>query len=153
MTTLAYRDGILAADTVLMPSGWSVQKVYRLPDGGVVGGCGLWRAVYAGIQWLVSGEQGDPPDMEDASLLIVRPDGVVWAVQNAFPAFPLMDTMVTMGCGGDAALAAMKMGKTAPEAVALATAVDTQTRAPVQSIMVQQVDAFEPVKTHAKRRR
>lgn len=65
----------MAADTQLTGDyKLRVQKIVRLPDGGVAGGAGVWHRAYAGMQWLAGGEQGEPPKIKGATLLILRPD-------------------------------------------------------------------------------
>lgn len=151
MTTIAFKDGIMAVDT--QATDYStisrVQKLYRLPDGGVVAGCGSSRKCWAGIKWMVEGERGDPPNIDGAYLIIARPDGTLWQVEDEFPAFPLEGDMVAHGCGRDAALMAMRMGMDAVDAVFATCGQDAMTSPPVQSMAVFQFD-FPPLMTHTK---
>jgi hypothetical protein len=51
MTVIAFKDGIMAADTLAQDgqSRYRVQKIARLPDGGVAGMCGDCAAGYAAL--------------------------------------------------------------------------------------------------------
>lgn len=111
MTTVAVRDGVMAADTQLSASTiHRAQKVFELPGGGCVGGCGEWSKAYAAISWLLGGRQGDAPEFENAELVILRPDGSVWIACERFPEFPILDDVAAIGCGSAAAMALMHQG-------------------------------------------
>ena len=66
MTVIAYKAGVMAADTMLSAynSQHRAQKIVRLPDGGVAGGCGQWNRAWAGLKYLADGG-----DMDASSLL------------------------------------------------------------------------------------
>jgi hypothetical protein len=153
LTVLAYKAGILAADTQL--TGGSAinraQKIVRLPDGGVAGGCGLWSRAYAGLKWLEEGRRGDPPDMTGATLLIVKPDGTIWLAEDEFPEYPLIAEYASVGCGSDAATMAMRLGLGAVEAVQHTIGQDAFCGELVQSIEVILQQELPDVKTHTKR--
>lgn len=132
MTTIAARDGIMAADSQC--SGdyvLRVRKIHRLPDGSLVAGCGTSAAVYAAIQWAASGRQGDPPDIDGSRLLFLRQDGSLWLADGRFPEFPLADKFAAIGSGSMAAQTAMRLGQSAIEAVRTACQVDDGSSAPV----------------------
>lgn len=154
MTTVAVKDGVMAADTQIT-SDYAIHapKLFRLPDGGVAGGAGDWSRAYAGIKWLMEGERGDPPNLSDADILILRPDGSIWKANEEFPAYPLLDKVAAIGCGSLAAMVAMRGGASAVEAVMSVAASDVYTNAPVMSMTAESVD-FSPASMHvAKRKR
>ena len=160
MTVVAFRDGVMAADTRLSDynSAARATKLVRLPDGGVAGGCGLWAAAYAGLKWLAEGGSLDGaegkarlPDIEGATLLIARPDGVLWLLESRFPAYPLLDTTAVIGCGAEAAKALLATGHSAPEAVAMVTKQDLLCGGPVQSLEVEPTHEYAKLKTHSAR--
>lgn len=150
LTTIAYRDGVMAADTQATDYNAisRVQKLWRLPDGGVVGVCGETRRCYAGVKWLLDGEKGDPPSIEGAYLIIVRADGTIWVAEGEFPAYPVMGDAIAHGCGRDAAVMAMRLGKSAVEAVFEACGQDAMSSPPVQSLEVCPPREFPDVVTH-----
>jgi hypothetical protein len=149
LTTIAYRDGVMAADTQVtdLNVAFHTQKIWRLPDGGVVAACGAAAKGFAGIKWMLDGEHGDPPSIEEATLVIARPDGSLWVADNQFPAFPLLDHYYATGCGRDFALKALADGKSAVEAVFAAAQHDLMTEAPVMSLAVVPRD-FPEVEMH-----
>ena len=133
MTTVAVRDGIMAADSQLSGSTvFRVQKIYELPGGGCVGGCGEWAKAYSAISWLLGGRQGDAPDFENAELVILKPDGSVWLACERFPEFPILDGVAAIGCGSAAAMALMHAGFSAKEAVVRTCLTDPGSSQPVQ---------------------
>jgi hypothetical protein len=159
MTVIAYKDGVMAADTMLSAhnSQSRAQKIVRLPDGGVAGGCGLWTRAYSVLSWLADGgdagaRKGDspePPNVADAQVLIARPDGSLWLLEDEFPAYPLRDAIASIGCGSDAALMAMTLGLSAVEAVSRVTRQDVLCGDPVQSLEVVPSVDMPALKTHS----
>lgn len=137
MTTVAVDEtGLVAADTQLTSANYvlRVSKLFRMPDGSVITGCGSWALIYARIQWHLEGEVGDPPDIRAGDIVIVKPDGVIWLAEGDFPAYPIMDKSIAVGCGRDLARSALARGKSALEAVQEAVGLDCYTSDPVQSM-------------------
>lgn len=133
MTTIAYKDGIIAGDTQLSADNviYRVCKIYQTPDGGLVGGCGEWNKAYAAIDWLLNGKVGEPPEFKEAQLLLIDHKGALWFADESFPAYPILDKHAAIGCGAQAAMLAMNAGATAIEAVRQVISVDSGTSAPV----------------------
>lgn len=136
------------------------QKIVRLPDGGIAGGCGAWTRAYAVLQYLAAGGSIDvrdgAPSASDASVLVAKPDGSLWLIDGEFPAYPLMDEVAAVGCGADAAMMAMSLGLSAVEAVSRVTRQDVLCGDPVQSLELYQAPEYPGVATHkpkAKRRK
>ena len=161
MTVIAFKDGVMAADTQLTQFNSRVraQKIVRLPDGGVAGGCGSWAAAYAGLKWLADGgsDTGDEgkkllPDIDEATILIARPDGSLWLLESRFPAFPITDKFAAVGCGNDAAMMALNSGRSAVEAVHAVIQQDVLCGDPVQSMEVEATHEYSGPKTHRKRK-
>lgn len=73
MTAIAVKAGLVVVDSQATLGNYAmrVQKLVRLPDGGVAAGAGMWPQAYAALMWLAQGEQGSPPDIEEASIVIV----------------------------------------------------------------------------------
>lgn len=139
MTTVVATPEGMAADTQATGDCvYRVQKIFRLPDGGVVGFCGLTCRGYAAAKWVVDGEQGDPPKIKGAYLLILRPDRSLWMVDGEFPAYPLMDKSAAIGAGAQAAMCALNAGKGAAEAVKEACRLDAYTSDPIQYLALEQ---------------
>lgn len=159
MTTAAIADGVVAVDTQVTGGTYAVQaaKLVRVWDGGVAVAAGAFRAGYAGLKWLAEGERGDPPDIEGATIAIVRPDGVIWLADDGWPAFPLMERSYAIGCGQDLVRMAMANGADPVQAVAQACELDINSSAPILSMAVCPTHEY-PAATvhevrHAKRKR
>lgn len=155
MTTAAISEGVVAADTQLTGGNYAVRiaKMVRLQDGGVAVGCGAWASAWAGLQYLAGGEKGEPPDLDGASIAIVRPDGSIWLAEGTFPAYPLMDRTFALGCGQDLARKALADGKDPVQAVAEACELDAQSSAPIMSMTVEAVEFSPPTFHEVKRGR
>ena len=157
MTTVAYKNGAMAADSQLTCDNRKtrVQKIVRLPDGGIASGCGLWVAAYAGLKFLAAGGCEDDavlPNIEDATLLIAKPDGSLWVLDGRFPAYPILDTVYAIGCGSEAALMAMAKGDGAVSAVLAAIDQDALCGSPVHSMEIIQPLDYPSAKTHRKKK-
>jgi hypothetical protein len=138
MTTIAANESGMAADTQATGDCiYRVQKILRLPDGGIVGFCGITARGYAGAKWLADGEQGEPPKIKGAYLLILRPDKSLWMVDGEFPAYPLLDKHAAVGAGGQAAMAVLNAGASPADAVKAASGLDAYTSAPVQFLALE----------------
>lgn len=118
LTTIAATATSMAADTQLTGDyKYRVQKIHRLPDGSLIGGAGRWTRAYAGIRWLMSGAEGDPPNIKGACLLILQPDSSIWIAEGEFPAYPLLDKIAAIGAGSQSAMTSLLRGATAAEAI------------------------------------
>lgn len=113
-----------------------LQKVFRLPNGGVVGMAGKLTQAYSAVKWMLDGEQGDPPVFRGASVLIMQPDGSLSMADDEFPAIPILDKVAAIGSGAQAAMLAMSDGATAAAAVRKAAKVDPYTSEPVQQFTI-----------------
>lgn len=125
----------MAADTQLTGDyRLRAQKIVQLQDGSLVGGAGTWHRCWAAMLWLLGGEQGDPPKLKDSCLLVMRPDGSLWVVEEEFPAFPLLDREAAIGSGAAAAMSAMRAGMSAGDAVKHTCRMDCGSSDPVQML-------------------
>jgi hypothetical protein len=130
VTTIAYRDGVLAADTLITAGGircGSEIKVKRLGRllYGSCGSCGLTDKVEG---WIRAGMKGDRPPLKvgeaTGSVYVFMPDErIVWMHEDG-------DTVLTApywaaGSGEKFALGAMAYGASAEEAVKAAIMHDT----------------------------
>ena len=132
MTTIAYKDGILAADSRLTTGSTIVashyNKVRKLDDGRIVAAVGNVAKHDDYIKQLASGEIHNnklDDDGTDAIIVLYEDrleahynDGIIIYGLNEFYAF---------GSGSTAALAAMHMGLTAIESVKFASKLDVYT--------------------------
>lgn len=132
MTTIAYRDDVIAGDTQITCGGtidgWA-QKVFR--KGGLLyatTGCsGLGDAF---LTWVANGMRGDAPTMkrddgEANGLLFPGDDRVVWRFKDVWASHRA--PYFAFGSGAEIALGAMIAGATAEAAVRAAAQRDTST--------------------------
>lgn len=136
MTTVAYSDGVLAADTQLSDEAlvYRVQKIDELPDGSLIGGAGDWSRAFLYMQWMKSESAGPPPKLKGAILLRITPDGCLWLNEGG-GFYPLLNkNNVAIGSGAQAAMALMEQGKSAVEAIKAVTQLDQYTSNPVQAL-------------------
>lgn len=149
MTTIAYRDGCMAADTQATFAGTKhrIHKLFRLPCGGVMGGAGLASEVTRAAQWVMGGMKGKPPKIPNSYLVIAFGNGRVVTIEDKH--WTQLETFgpVAMGTGHQAALLAMRhYDASAEEAVRAAASVDPCTSAPIDVLKV------EPTKPKRKKK-
>ena len=138
MTTIAYRDGVLAADSLVTlgstKAHGSYQKIKRIGDC-LVGTAGSVADCQAFVHWLQAGDDDKPPPKGEYSALIIGPNGQVRELEcgNIMPR-PRGAKFFALGSGGPFALAAMYAGATATEAVKIAAKIDTNTGLPVKTL-------------------
>lgn len=140
MTTIAYKDGVMAADTRAY-AGFNTsigekRKVRRLADGTLVG-CSTNRVGFgeAIIDWY---SRGVDPDKHPTAgetkfaLLAVKPNGDgFYAYDDFLLSGPLRAPCFAIGSGEGAALGAMYAGATAERAVEIACDIDIWSGRPI----------------------
>lgn len=124
MTVIAYRDGVMAADTSCADSvskvSWA-QKVLRGPDGALYGFAGRVSLCCEIARWVRGEREGERPPLKvddgTAQVMVVRPDGSlsVW-VEDGTEDYDGAEYMA-IGSGAGVALGAMHAGATAEGAV------------------------------------
>lgn len=123
MTVIAYRDGVMAADTGAIFSGVvsaGHRKIVRGPDGTLAGASGQMVPASQWLDWIAGGERGAEPapdrlnDGEESTFtaLLVRPDGRVWMVEGG-GRVEVTAPYHSLGAGMEAALGAMFSGASA----------------------------------------
>lgn len=132
MTTIAYSNGTLAADTQSTAgdtrAGFNIKVAKR---GAVLAAAaGTTSLCQRFMDWFRSGMKGDPPvmkmDVHDAWGVLFYEDDRVAALHEA--GWERIRTPIwTAGSGGDIALGAMSAGATPAEAVAIAARHDKNT--------------------------
>jgi hypothetical protein len=130
MTTIAYRWGVLASDSMSNNSGWinpySAEKLFRLPDGTVAGVCGVLAEATKFVQWLRDGEDGEAPTLSEGCVIRLRKDGTV-TIYESGASFDIKPEFAAWGSGGPVANAAMYMGADAAKAIEVASLIDDRT--------------------------
>jgi hypothetical protein len=150
MTTIAYRDGILAADTMMCRGGeytYGAEKLFRT-NSFMVGVSGDMSNVRAFEDWLTDAEDGllsqenasslhrwwsNAPDFGEGfcAILIDVKTGFIWSCVNA-PPVRVIAPYEAIGSGAKYAMGAMAMGATAQKAVTVAAAARKSTHGSVR---------------------
>lgn len=144
MTTIAFRDGFMAADTASWDANriffGRITKLHRLPDGRLMGVAGSASMVYRVVDWLTG--QTDKPEVDresrnDAFNALIAGNGTLFYLDNTLTFMPHdYGEFTAIGTGRELALGAMAMGATAQEAVLVACEYDAVSRKPVTVIKV-----------------
>lgn len=140
MTTVAYRDGCIAADTSVNQSGTHngcMIKIARNEAGDLAGVCGY--ASFAGdfLEWFKDKEEGKAPvpktskETVSKGIIVRAEDGRIEVWEDG-DHFVINADYYAMGSGTDIAYGAMYMDATAAEAVAAAIKHDAHTSGDVK---------------------
>ncbi len=136
MTTLVFRDGVLAADSRCTNNDWiasgAIRKVRRLADGTLLGFCGTLPDVSRLAEALEAGKD-DLPEI-DGKVVVIRPSGAIRVYEDKgwFDLDPA--PFHAWGSGMPPALGALHMGASAEQAVRIACLVDSGSGGPVRSV-------------------
>lgn len=126
MTTIAFRDGVLASDSHVVFDQqvhvYDVVKIVETNDGKFAGACGKLSQAARFLQWIVNpGKRESPISDPDVSGFTVDEDGVVTIYDDeGSHEIELPYNFFALGSGQEAALAAMHMGATAEQAIEIA---------------------------------
>jgi hypothetical protein len=139
MTTIAYKDGVLAVDTAGFSDVYrgQVRKLFCVPGVGAFalsGGClGMASQI---DDWLRSFEESaEPPALPERSAVVLCVHNRVYRLEEGRQLVPLRDVAFAASGSGEAvALGAMAAGATAEEAVEISSQFDPWTRGPFQSL-------------------
>jgi ATP-dependent HslUV protease subunit HslV len=139
MTVIAYRDGLLAADS-LATAGHvitgRIQKIWRFDDGRLLGGAGGAGDMRSFVAWALGGCAGhwECQDKENGfSALVVRAEGEV-VIYDAEGRDCLVEAeFIARGAGAELAIGAMAMGARADQAVEVACRYSVWCEGPVQT--------------------
>jgi 20S proteasome alpha/beta subunit len=142
VTTVAYKDGVMAADKMASRDGLragNVTKVFKR-KGYLIGFSGRVDVAALLLRWFENGAKEDEfpgpgsDDELDYSMIVVTPKGVVMFYER-FPIPIIMDgEYFAIGSGRDFAIAAMYMGCDAVRAVEVASALDCYSGNGVDSV-------------------
>ena len=132
MTTVAYRDGVIAADRMAVNGSrcdGRLTKIHKI-NGHLLGISGNAAMGSALIDWFKGGclaeaFPGCESDEDDASLLVINPDRHILVYESNRPVpIQFESEWMTRGSGGDFASAAFMMGADARRAVEIACELD-----------------------------
>ena len=144
MTTLVYRDGILAADSLItyghtqMPG--VAQKIHKLPNGDLYGFVGSLESGEIMRRWLVDEERQSRPigpmktDNFEA-LIASQEDGLLFFEDREW--VKIRVPYVAMGSGKEHAYGALQVGASARQAVLAAMKLDAGTGGKLKTLEVR----------------
>jgi len=141
MTTIAYRDGVLASDSLVTLGDTKVhgsyQKIKRVGDY-LVGTAGSVAFCQKFIDWMTCADEEEPPPEGAYSAILIDKNGKVREIENGnlLPA-PRGAKFFAIGSGGPLAIAAMYAGASAVDAVKIAAKIDTSTGLPVKKLTLK----------------
>ena len=140
MTTIAYRDGVLACESLVtagtMRAGSLQDKIARSPQGYIAGAAGRMGHNVAFNRWIEAGmpEEAKPELGDDFDAIIVSPDGVVSYVSDKLVICPIDAPFAAIGSGEKYAMAAMEMGASAERAIEVAMKFDTSSGGEIKTL-------------------
>ena len=142
MTTIAYRDGVVAADSRNFIGGWKqpypAQKLFRMKDGSVCAVTGDYAVSVSLVRWLETDRTEDQPNLgEGGSVLHFRKGGEI-DVYEMSSFFTVKPEFGAWGSGSPAANAAMFVGADAAKAVEAAAFVDDGTGGEIITMQVEE---------------
>ncbi len=141
MTTIAYRAGVLAADS----SCWvgsththPIKKIFRVREL-MIGCCGRVSDIHAFVKWIDhSADFEEYPRLSDFEALVISPDGKVRAFEPQSPdPIPVLGAYCALGQGSDFALGAMWAGASAVDAIKAARDHNSHTHGRIQQLRLK----------------
>jgi ATP-dependent protease HslVU (ClpYQ) peptidase subunit len=134
MTIIAYRDGVMAADTGITDGGFVTcgRKLHK-KNGHIIGFAGDVAQALVFVDWFFNQKKNRKPDLGhegDWEAMILNKDGVTTWGRSLRP-IPLSEDFYAIGSGSVGAMYAMEQGATAEEAVRIACKRDPYCREPV----------------------
>lgn len=136
MTTIAYRDGVIAADTCMALGSVVIPgrvKIARALDGRLIGAAGASGFGDTFRTWALT-EKGETPKVANDSVgFIVDLDGSIriWDSDEGHGPFTVRPPYYAVGTGAECAMGAMHYGAGAEDAVRAAIAHDKSTNGDV----------------------
>lgn len=143
MTTIVWRDGIVAADsralrgTTIMPE--EVEKLWRVNESCVAGLSGLMMYTDAAKAWTMTEDFANtpPPAMKDATLVVFWPTKIVEYSDGQSAEVRPTHGYYAWGSGCETAYGALAMGADAVRAVLIAAMFDGPTGGKILSMPVE----------------
>ncbi len=141
LTTIAYKDGVLAADTRMTYGDGStvrVKKIFQLSDGSLFGVAGESPWVERMREWAISGFPKKRRWSKEAEVeaMHIKTDGSIWLVHNDLNLDKVEEKYYAIGSGGAYAIGAMDCGKGAAAAVKIACRRDSSTSEPIDTLSI-----------------
>lgn len=130
MTTIAWDGTYLVGDTQARAViKRLVVKVFQINKDVWFGGSGLYDDVLLVRDWLKYNDT--KPELDDSFTGIIIRKGVANRIEQKLVEYPIQESHHAIGSGSAYAMMAMYLGKTAEEAVALASIFDSDTNSQI----------------------
>jgi 20S proteasome alpha/beta subunit len=143
VTTVAYRDGVLAADRRVTQGDrimqYRYQKVYKNQHGWLYGACGKVADMERFFEWadpFDGAPGGEPPPKGEFEGLMVSPKGAVFEVEDG-TWWRAKTKLHAVGSGASAALGALHAGADALTAVKIAQLIDSASGGGVDFVTIK----------------
>lgn len=131
MTTIAYANGVLAADTqctIEDSTRTTMHKLRRVPGVGVVACAGKLSTAHAFVEWLQGGTKRYPKEcVKGFEAIVLDEEGKPWYYGATQYKDPIENPFYALGSGWRLAMAGMHMGLSPKQAVELAGQLDIYT--------------------------
>jgi hypothetical protein len=138
MTLIAYKAGVLAADSAVWQGDIFVglrTKILRLEDGGLYAAAGLVPNIHSSYEWIKWGAPLDRKpeklDQDSFGAVWIKPDGALWRINYRFELYEDAGDVAAEGCMTEFMLGAMRAGASSERAVCLAIEYSNIGRPPV----------------------
>lgn len=132
MTTIAWDGRSLAADSKMAGAYvMRATKAWRLPDGSLFGGSGIFEQVLQAKDWLEAGRPTEgKPTLDEMQAILIKPCGTAVFLDERLREIPISEPWAAVGSGAQFAAAALALGHTALEACQVAAQLDVGSAAP-----------------------
>ena len=148
MTTIAFRDGIIAADSQETHTNGRITECKKLflVDGKIIGTAGDSYTGRIFVDWFERGARmEDVPDLshvtsdEDFECLVIEDKDNVYTINRFFQKYhvEMPDGFYAIGWGSSYAMAAMDMGADAKKAVQISAKYDAYTGGKIKTMKVK----------------
>lgn len=145
MTTVVYRDGVLASDSRVTCNDTiergAYQKVYNLRDGSLFGWCGSMSDATKMLAYIEADADTDEPMWKgDTTVISVDPKGRMWVNEGEGVWLRQKGKFGAWGSGSPFAYGALEFGADAVQAVKVARKFDGNTGGPVRTVRLHDAD-------------
>lgn len=141
MTTIVYRDGVMAADRLITSNGirrGHSKKIFKAANGALIGVSGSAGLADRFVSWIGDGgrEEERPriPEGSDLFAIVAYPEGEVAVFSERLVPQVIEAPFAATGSGNEIALGAMAMGASAERAVAVAIEFDAYSGGTIDTV-------------------